>query len=158
MMSLASVLAFGLVASAHADAVCSRTRGTGQLKPWAPGRFFHWDCNGNPYATRMWYSITNPDGFKLTVTVTDGINDCNSNIVTQGAKTENSYVGLGFTNVTFFDGPCNQVPCCIKVSCERSNTANCTNVAVKYSFDNDLSNTDSHTSDEEPQEADAATA
>ena len=106
----------------------------------------------------MWYSIFNPDGFKLAVTVTDGINDCNSNIIGQGAKTENSYTGLGFTNVTFFNGPCNQVPCCIKVSCERSNSANCTNVAVKYSFDNDLSNTAYISDEASQQEADVATA
>lgn len=84
----------------------------------------------------MWYTLLNPDGFALAVTLTDGINDCNSNIMTVGAKTEVSYPPLGLTNVTMWSGSCNQVPCCLKVSCDRANTGNCTGVALQYRFTN----------------------
>jgi hypothetical protein len=108
------------------------------IASFAPGRYFWWRCEQNPYATEMWYTLLNPDGFRLQVTVADGINDCNSNDMAVGAKPEVSYPALGLTNVTMGSGSCNQVPCCIKVACDRANSGNCSAAALQYRFTNAL--------------------
>jgi hypothetical protein len=108
------------------------------LASFQPGYYKQWDCEQNPYATDMSYTLLNPEGFRLAVTLTDGINDCNSNTVAAGAKPEVSYPALGLTNVTMGSGSCNQVPCCLKVLCDRSNSGNCTGVSLTYLFTNAL--------------------
>ena len=129
--------------------VCSRgIAGPLPIASFAPGRFFLWTCNQNPYATKMWYQLVNPDGFKLKVTLADGINDCDSNDMGVGAKPEVSYPALGLTNVSMWNGSCNQVPCCLKVACDRANSGNCTGAALQYRFSNDLNEvTSSHNAD-----------
>jgi hypothetical protein len=127
----------------HSAVVCSRGSDSEGPLPisgeFEPGSFYRFRCDTNPYATKMWYQLVNPDGFNLRVTLTDGINDCNSNNMVDGAKPEVSYPALGLTNVSMWNGSCNQVPCCLKVSCDRSNSGNCTSVALQYRFSNDLS-------------------
>jgi hypothetical protein len=131
--------------------VCSRGNvGPTPVASFAPGIYYYWTCDKNPYATKMWYQLVNPDGFKLRVTLTDGINDCNSNDSSVGAKPEVSYPPLGLTNVSMWNGSCNQVPCCLKVACDRSNSRNCTSVALQFRFSNDLNeDSSSHNVDED---------
>jgi hypothetical protein len=120
-----------------ASVVCERTKRV--LPSWGLGKYLTIRCDSNPYATRLTHSIVNPDGFVLTVTVADGANDCAPGAGSAaGAKPENSYTSLGLSNVTFFNGPCNQVPCCIKISCTTKNSQNCSNVSLGYVFENDL--------------------
>ena len=130
----ASVL---LALSAEGSIVCSRPLAT--LPSVSPGRFFNYKCDANPYATRVTYHMENPDGFSLTTRLVDGVNDCNNNAVTQQAgKPESSYTQLGLSNLTFFNGPCNQVPCCLKILCAAQNSRNCSSIKLSSTFENDL--------------------
>jgi hypothetical protein len=120
---------------AEGGIVCSRTT----YLTTSPGKFFNFKCNANPYATRVTYSLENPDGFSLTTRLVDGVNDCDNNAVTQQpGKPEASYTQLGLSNLTFFYSPCNQVPCCLKVLCAAQNSRNCTNIKLTYKFENDF--------------------
>ena len=127
-----------LTFSAEGRSVCSRSLVT-LPSSWNPGTFYNFKCDANPYATRVVYHMENPDGFMLTTRLVDGINDCNNNAVTQQAgKPESSYTQLGLSNLTFFNGPCNQVPCCLKIVCATQNSRNCSSVKLSYTFENDI--------------------
>ena len=131
-------MVMAMLACAKSSLVCNRPL-TSMGTLWRPNSIYTWNCNNNPYATRMWYHLENPDGFRISVKLLDGANDCASlTYDSLNGKPEVSYTNLGLTNTTMFDGRCNQVPCCLKMLCLQGNSGNCTNVKLSYQFSNDL--------------------
>ena len=95
-----------------------------------------WTCDKNPYATKQTVHFENPRGFNMALVSTDGANRCTG--APLNGNTEGTYTWLSLTNLTFFNVPCTQIPCCIRISCGTNNAEDCTGWKLSSVFSNDL--------------------
>lgn len=139
-MAVKQLLALALVALAathsYSAQVCFRQKKAGSVLRHNFVSTWRCDAEAPDTVTRVTFHIENPFGYELTVITTDGASNCVGNPGT--GNTEGSYYALRLTNATFFNSPCGQRPCCVRVYCMPQNPGNCTGVEFRGHYYNDL--------------------